>query len=55
MLTARQRRKTVEKFRAKQHARHLRSDWREEQKVLDDLASRRSRPILSWNPDEAAL
>ena len=55
MLTARQRRKMVESFRAKQHARHQRAEWREEQKLLDDLASRRARPILAWHPEGAAL
>ena len=54
MLTARQRRKMVETFRAKQHARHQRAEWREEQKLLDDLASRRGRPILAWHPEGAA-
>jgi len=55
MLAARQRKKMVETFRAKQHARHQRAEWREEQKLLDDLASRRSRPILVWRPEEAEL
>lgn len=55
MLTARQRRKIVENFRAKQLSRHQRAEWREEQKLLDDLASRRARPILAWNREEAAL
>jgi flagellar export protein FliJ len=54
MLTARQRRKIVETFRAKQHARHQRAEWREEQKLLDDLASRRGRPILAWHLEGAA-
>jgi len=55
MLAARQRRKMVETFRAKQLARHQRTEWREEQKLLDDLASRRGRPLLAWHPEEAAL
>ena len=55
MIAARQRRKIVEKLRAKQQARHQRDEWREEQKLLDDLASRRGRPILAWNSAEAAL
>ncbi len=55
VLAARQRRKMVENFRAKQHARHQRAEWREEQKLLDDLASRRGRPILAWHPEGAAL
>lgn len=55
MLAARRRRKMVESFRLKQHARHQRAEWREEQKLADDLASRRGRSILAWNPQEAAL
>ena len=55
MLAARQRRKIVENFRAKQFARHQRAEWREEQKLLDDLSSRRGRPILAWHPEGAAL
>jgi flagellar export protein FliJ len=55
MLSARRRRKMVENFRAKQLARHQRAEWREEQKLLDDLASRRGRSILAWNPEEAPL
>jgi flagellar export protein FliJ len=55
MLSARQRRKMVENFRAKQLVRHLRNQWREEQKLTDDLASRRGRSILSWHPDESPL
>jgi flagellar export protein FliJ len=53
MLAARQRRKMVESFRAKQYARHQRAEWREEQKVTDDLASRRGRSILAWHSEEA--
>ena len=52
MLTARQRAKMVANLRLKQLARHQRADWREEQKTLDDLASRRGRPILAWKPEE---
>jgi flagellar export protein FliJ len=55
MLAARQRKMMVEKFRAKQHARHQRAEWREEQKLLDDLASRPGRHILAWHPEGAAL
>lgn len=55
MLAARQRRKMVESFRAKQLARHQRAEWREEQKLTDDLASRRGRSILAWHPEEAPL
>lgn len=55
MIAARQRRKMVENLRAKQQARHQRDEWREEQKLLDDFASRRGRPILAWNSAEAAL
>jgi flagellar export protein FliJ len=55
MLAARQRRKMVESFRSEQLARHQRAEWREEQKTLDDLASRRGRPILAWHPEGTAL
>ena len=55
MLTARQRRKIVENLRDKQQARHQRAEWREEQKLLDDLASRRGRPILVWKPEGSPL
>jgi len=55
MIAARQRKKMVEIFRAKQYARHQRAEWREEQKLLDDLASRRGRSILAWHPEEAPL
>lgn len=53
MLAARQRTKIVENFRVKQHARHQRAEWREEQKLLDEIASRRGRPILAWHPEGA--
>jgi flagellar export protein FliJ len=55
MLTARQRRKMVENLRAKQLGGHQRAEWREEQKLADDLASRRGRSILAWHPGEAPL
>jgi flagellar export protein FliJ len=55
MLAARQRNKMIENLRAGQHARHQRAEWREEQKLLDDLASRRGRPILAWHREAAAL
>jgi flagellar export protein FliJ len=55
MLAARQRAKMVGNLRAKQLDRHQRAEWREDQKLLDDLASRRGRPILAWRPEEAAL
>jgi flagellar export protein FliJ len=55
MLTARQRRKMVENLHAKQLAIHQRAEWREEQKLTDDLASRRGRSILAWHPGEAPL
>lgn len=55
MIAARQNRKMVENLRGKQQARHQREEWREEQKLLDDLASRRGRAILTWNSAEAAL
>jgi flagellar export protein FliJ len=55
MLSARQRRKMVENLHAKQLASHQRAEWREEQKLADDLASRRGRSILAWHPGEAPL
>jgi flagellar export protein FliJ len=55
MLAARQRRKMVESYRARQLTRHQRAEWREEQKLTDDLASRRGRSILAWHPEEAPL
>jgi flagellar export protein FliJ len=55
MLAARQRAKMVGNLRAKQLDRHQRAEWREDQKLLDDLASRRGRPILAWRPEEAVL
>jgi flagellar export protein FliJ len=53
MVLARQKRKMVESFRERQLARHQRNEAREEQKMLDDLASRRDRSILAWNPTRA--
>jgi flagellar export protein FliJ len=55
MLAARQRAKMVGNLRDKQLDRHRRAEWREDQKLLDDLASRRGRPILAWKAEEAAL
>jgi flagellar export protein FliJ len=55
MLSARQRRKMVENLHAKQLASHQRAEWREEQKLTDDLASRRGRSILAWHPGEAPI
>ncbi len=54
MILARQKRKTVESFRKRQLARHQRAENREEQKMLDDLASRRERSIFAWNPSRTA-
>jgi flagellar protein FliJ len=53
MVLARQKRKMVESFRERQLARHRRAEAREEQKILDDLAGRRDRSILTWNPTRA--
>lgn len=55
MLAARQRRKMVESYRARQLAHHQRAESREEQKLTDDLASRRGRSILAWHAEEAPL
>jgi len=55
MLSARQRAKMVANLRLKQLARHQRAEWRDEQKTLDDLASRRARPILAWKPQDTGL
>jgi flagellar export protein FliJ len=49
MLAARQQREIVEAYRRKQQARHQRDVLREDQKVLDESASRRATSILSWN------
>jgi flagellar export protein FliJ len=54
MIVARQKRKMVESFRKRQQARHQRAELREEQKLLDDLAARRERSILAWNPARTA-
>ncbi len=53
MLAARQQREIVDKSCEKQKARHLREQFRAEQKVLDDLAGRRGVSSLAWNPTEA--
>lgn len=53
MLTARQQREIVDKSCEKQKARHLREEFRVEQKLLDDLAGRRTASSLSWKPTEA--
>jgi flagellar export protein FliJ len=55
MIVARQQRKMVETFRAKQLARHQQAEGREEQKFLDDLSSRRGRLLQSWNVPEPAV
>lgn len=53
MLTARQQREIVDKCCENQKAAHLREQFRAEQKLLDDLAGRRSPSSLSWNPTKA--
>jgi flagellar export protein FliJ len=55
MLLARQQLQTVENYRDKQLARHRREETREDQKLLDDLASRRARSIFAWTATGAAL
>jgi flagellar export protein FliJ len=45
MLAARQQREIVDRFRGKQWDAHRRADAREEQKTLDEFASRRSTAI----------
>jgi flagellar export protein FliJ len=50
MLVARQQREIVDKCFDKQKDRHQREQLRGEQKLLDELASRRPASILSWNP-----
>jgi flagellar export protein FliJ len=52
MLAARRQREIVDKFFEKQKAGHTRAQARNEQKMLDDLASRRGNSILAWNPTE---
>jgi flagellar export protein FliJ len=54
MLTARQHAKMVGNLRAKQLDLHQKAQWREDQKLMDDLASRRGRPTLAWKPEESA-
>jgi flagellar export protein FliJ len=53
MTQARQQREIVEAHFTKQKTRHERQVIQNEQKMLDDLASRRGHSILSWNPTEA--
>ena len=53
MLTARQQREIVDKSCEKQKARHVREQFRTEQKLLDELAGRRTVSTLSWNPTES--
>ena len=48
MLLARQEREIVDKFREKQRAIYDRSMTVEEQKLLDELAGRRTESVLSW-------
>jgi len=43
----------VDKSCEKQKARHLREQFRAEQKLLDDLAGRRLPGQSSWNTTEA--
>jgi len=52
--TARQHAKMVGNLRAKQLDLHQKAQWREDQKLMDDLASRRGRPTLAWKPEESA-
>ncbi|HWD18206.1 MAG TPA: flagellar FliJ family protein [Verrucomicrobiae bacterium] len=49
MLLARQQREIVDSYRDKQIARHQRAEAREEQKVIDEFAGRRS-PLLNLSP-----
>jgi flagellar export protein FliJ len=55
MLTARQQRKIVDKSCEKQKAQYLREQFRAEQKLLDDLGSRRPQSSLCWAANEAPL
>lgn len=48
MLTARQQREAVEKFRGKQRATYDRDVQRDTQKFLDELATQRAAPAQSW-------
>jgi flagellar export protein FliJ len=52
MLSARQQREIVDKFFDKQKLRHQREVTREEQKFLDDLASRRGNSVFAFNSTE---
>lgn len=54
MVLARQKRNMVENYRKRQIARHQRAETREEQKLLDDLAARRERSVLSWSQTRTA-
>src|ERR1700722_15382162 len=53
MLTARQQREIVDKSCERQKARHVREQFRAEQRILDDLAGHRAASTLSWNSTEA--
>jgi flagellar export protein FliJ len=53
MLAARRQREIVDKSCEKQKTRHQREQFREEQKILDDLAGRRNAFSLYWNPTQA--
>lgn len=48
MLTARQQREAVDKFRGKQRATYDRDVQRDTQKFLDELATQRATPSQSW-------
>jgi len=50
MLAARGQREIVDKYFDKQKLSHARGLARSEQKMLDDLAGRRSNSVLAWNP-----
>jgi flagellar export protein FliJ len=54
MLAARQQRGIVDKYFDKQKLRHQREELRLEQKFTDELASRRTNSILTWNSTGAA-
>ncbi len=53
MLTARQQREIVDKSREKQKAHYHREQFRNEQKLMDDLAGRRSGVNFLLDPTEA--
>ena len=55
MLLARRRREIVDKCFDKQKTRYQREQARGEQKLLDDLAGRRSNSIFAWKSAETPL